>query len=312
MNLFRILISLMIMSGLFVVNGISQELKVVYLQGDVKSYARNESSKKAKSVIYGPISTDQVLIMGANSSLTLLAKNGEISELDKKGIWEVSALNFYSKPETSIFGRFKDYFQSFFGVQNVAENLNAHLSTILAGSRGQGDIPVAISPRPGKVSLDFKDIEFRWLTDCDTCHYKFTIFSALTNTEVYSVKTKSQSIMLSKASVYLKPGQKYYWVVETSGVNQEYSKNMFIISSSGEFNKAIKSMESELAGNKIASGSITAHLLILANLIESNQLNFATQYVRKVKSEHPKNTDMIQRLESMCWNELKKEVLANH
>ncbi len=294
-----------------ITKGFTQELNVVYIQGEVKTHLIGESIKTAKNLLYGPIKWNQVVILGPNSSLKILRQNGELCELTTKGSFEVSSLKFVQPAESSIFGRFKDYFQAFFGAQNNPENKDQHKNIIFAGTRGDGLSPYLISPSPGKVSLDFGSLEFSWISTCDTCTYNFKIYDVSNKKEIYKLRTKSCNVILLNATKYLLPEKKYYWLLESSSLTNEPNKNMFTVASKGEANNIIQKFKRELGNNKISLTSTTAYLLIHAFLIESGQLNFAAQYALKVKNENRNNTFLATKLDAANWEEQKKLIQSN-
>jgi len=282
------------------------ELAVVYFQGDVKVHLASESAKKARNLIYGPLSWDHVLILKANSRVKILRKNGETADVSKPGIHYVSKLEFIPKSETSIFSKFSDYFRSFFGPQKSSEDKNYHSSSIFAASRGDEDVPGLLFPFKDPVSLEESGMEFLWTHACDTCNYIFQIYDFQTKALLFQSYIRSMSYTLNEPSKYLIPGKKYFWNVQLDKSIQKSVSNSFTIAEKGSFQKELRNAEVVLKENGVQSNALTAHLLTMAVLFENDHPNYAFQYARKVKIDNPADAALATRLNSICLEELKK------
>lgn len=284
----------------------SQELAVVYLQGDVKVYNAKESAKMAKELIYGPLSWDQVLLLKNNSSLKILRQNGETCELNAAGTYEVSKLKFNSKSEQSIFSKFSNYFLSFFGNQVSSENKDSHSNSIFAVSRGDDDVPYLLFPLKNQLSLDEGIIEFKWIHACDTCNFILQIYDFETRALLFQSYMKSTNYMLLSPSKYLKPNKKYFWNIQLDKSNQKSVSNSFTIAPNNDYNETIKNFKINLKKNKIQPNSFTGEFLTIASLFESNKENYAFQYAQHIKSTHSNDSLLIYKIEALCQEELMK------
>lgn len=305
MNLSKIfLFFCLVVSGL--ASAQNSELAVVYLQGDIKMHLASESPKKARSLIYGPLTWDHVLILKANARVKILRNNGETCDLSQPGTYFVSKLKFLPKAESSLFSKFGEYFLSFFGTQKSSENKDYHSSSIFAASRGDEDVPLLMFPFKDNVSLDENGIEFLWAHACDTCNFILQIYDFQTRALLFQGYIKSRSYTLEDPGKYLAYGKKYFWNVQLDKSMQKSVSNSFTVAEKGSLARELKNMESILRDNSLQLNSLPAHMLTMAGLLEGDQANFAFQYARRARLANPADTELAARLDAICLSELKK------
>ncbi|MBK9962789.1 MAG: hypothetical protein IPP06_16150 [Saprospiraceae bacterium] len=285
-----------------------QELAAVYIQGNVKVCKQSENSNLAKMLVHGPVFLDQKLILAQNAKVKLLKSSGEVCEISAQGTYLVNSLKFVALPESSIFSRLGDYFLSFFTTHTSSESKENYNNTVLAFSRGEDAAPILNFPMSGLLSADLSNIDFKWTHSCDSCNFILQIYDFDSKALVFQSYVNSVNYTLVSPLKYLTPGKKYFWNIQLDKSVVKSNSSSFTVSKKGDFNLKISEIDNALSKETLKLQSLPRTLMVMSNLQENQQINYAFQYAKLSKAKQPKDKLLAEYLDKIYFEELKKRL----
>ncbi len=286
----------------------AQSVAAVFIQGNVKVCKQNENVNMAKSLVHGPVLSDQKLIVAQNSKVKLLKSNGEVCEISNAGTYSVNSLKFIAVPESSIFSRLGDYFLSFFTTHTSSESKENYNNTVLAFSRGEDAAPLLNFPMSGLLSADLYNIDFKWTHSCDSCNFILQIYDFDSKALVFQSYVNSVNYTLVSPLKYLTPGKKYFWNIQLDKSVIKSNSSSFTVSKKGDFNLKISEIDNALSKETLKLQSLPRTLMVMSNLQENQQINYAFQYAKLSKAKQPKDKLLAEYLDKIYFEELKKRL----
>lgn len=261
-----------------------QNLSVIHIDGSAFYVTQQDGKEKYNKMTYGPITDASSIIVKENSSIKLLRDDNKISAIEKEGTYLLKDLTFITPENTSMFGKFCDYFHSFFVNHSSAESKANYHNNIYAISRGNTPAPSLDFPLEGRIPVDAGPLTFIWTHACDSCEYIFTIADLSSKDIVYTLMTTDQTVTIRNPEKYLTSGNQYYWSTRVVGLDLEYENVAFSAAADGQYMKAIKSIESSLNESNVKLSPTPKLIYVLSELENNDELNFALFYGLNQKS----------------------------
>ena len=123
----------------------AQGITVIGLEGEVYIMHMDGNKKQYAQLVYGPMKHAEMIVLKDDSMIKLVNEKKEVCTIDQPGDYIISNLKFEITEDQSTFGKFYDYFHSFFSSHESTESKKNYKNTVYAISRGS-----MVSP-----SLDF-------------------------------------------------------------------------------------------------------------------------------------------------------------
>jgi len=282
----------------------SQNIGVVYIQGDVKVSNIKDSKKAMQNLTYGTLTLDKQLTLSKNAMVKLIKSNGEKCELTIPGVYSVKDLKFIKPVEKSAMTRFSEYFMSFFESHPSSESKAQYQNSIYAISRGKINTPIPVFPFEGKTPLVNNALTFRWDIDCDTCIYELVIKDLLSRKEVLRQIIQGKSFAMEAADKILSIGGKYYWFVKVANQNTISTNIIIDLVSQQDFESELKGIESGMAGVD-SDLPLESKMVYTISELESKDLtNYAYLYGKDFVQKNQQNKSLNELFEQFFYSKL--------
>jgi hypothetical protein len=268
----------------------AQDITVIGLEGEVYVMHMDGNKKQYAQLVYGPMKNAEMIVLKAGSMIKLVNEKKEVCTINQPGDYSISNLEFEITKDQSTFGKFYDYFHSFFSSHESTESKKNYKNTVYAISRGSMVSPSLDFPIEGVVPYGrLLSLPFIWTHDCESCTYELQIYDYSTRKTVFSVKTLDQKFDLENSDKYLKSGNKYYWTVQIEGQEVDTEKVIFTMSKKADFETTISTLKNDFSLASEQISEIGKSIYILSNLEQSGLLNYSILYGFHLKEKYPNN-----------------------
>lgn len=283
----------------------AQEISVIGLEGEVYVMSMESDKKQYSKLVYGPLKNAEKIVLKENSMIKLVNDQKEVCSIAEAGDYNISDLDFKLTEDQSTFGKFYDYFHSFFGSHDSTESKKNYKNTIFAISRGSMVSPSLDFPVEGVVPFGrLVSVPFIWTHDCESCTYELQIYDYSTRKTVFSAKTTEQQFDLENSDKYLLSGKKYYWTVQIEGQELDTEKVIFTMSDKADFETTISALKNDLSPESLDISEIGKSIYLLSHLEQSGLINYSILYGFHLKEKYPENEGIINLCDRQWYDHL--------
>lgn len=305
MDSLKNLISTLILILMGIVWVSAQDITVIGLEGEVYIMHMDGNKKQYAQLVYGPMQKAEMIVLKKDSKIKLVNEKKEVCTINQPGDYSISDLKFEMTKDQSTFGKFYDYFHSFFSYHESTESKKNYKNSVFAISRGSKVSPSLDFPIDGIVPFGrLLPLPFIWTHDCESCVYELQIFDYETRKTVFSAKTSEQKLDLENSDKYLMSGKKYYWTVQVVGQNVETEKVIFTMSEEADFETRISTIKNDFGPGSEQISDIGKSIYILSVLEQSEMLNYSILYGFYLKEKYSMNDDIINICERQWYDYL--------
>lgn len=265
----------------------------VHIEGQVRICNHGDDETKARTLNFGPVTTNQRLILGQNAKVRFIRKSGEHCELTKAGVYNISSLNFLKTSESSFMNKLGGFIKSFLEAKHSSESKESYKNTVHAISRGDQVLPILNFPFAGLLPAELSSIDFKWTHLCDTCVYELDVYEMSGKTKVFSAKTKEKEFKFKTPLNYLQTGGAYYWTVRVVDSKVDVNAMTFQMAAMNEYQMLVDELLQQVQSSHMRLQNLPKTIYVMKSLEEMGFENYAMIYGMKELEANP-NDEMLE------------------
>ncbi|MBK8956565.1 MAG: hypothetical protein IPM34_13560 [Saprospiraceae bacterium] len=289
-----------------------QDIMAVHIEGQVRICNQGENESHSRALSFGPVSSNQKLILSKNSKVRFIKQSGEQCEVTQAGIYNIGALNFLRTSESSFLNKLGGFIKSFLEAKHSSESKDSYKNTVHAISRGDATLAILNFPFSGVVPSETSALPFKWTHFCDTCTYEFDLYALDTRSKIYSTSTRNKEYSLDNYLERLQPGNEYYWTVRVAGTTADVNASTFRLSEPGAYQVLIDELEQQIIHSQTELQDLPRTVFIMKSLEELGFVNYAMFYGWQKCSKNPENVQLTDYVQSYYESLLKLQLESQY